>query len=652
MLLIITIPLVRESSAQENVFSHNGYATVNLKRVIDNLHTETINDIEYDPKHDYFITCSDDESAGIFDFTTGENIDYLYEYYNDVRDIALNSNYTLLATADNDGFIMTYKYPEIVKLKMIYAHNYSVSSVIFTYDNSRLISAGDDGLVKIWDVNDNFNIIKIIEAHNNYITKLSCDRWAHFLITASEDKTLKVFDLNSYQLLHTLKGHIDYIRGASISPNGEYIVSGDDSGMIIIWETSTGRVIHKLTHHDDIIRDINITPDGKGFVACSDDRTVSYWDLQTGDLIRVYEGLSDWVYSVDFKTDLEYIITVNDDYRAEVLPFSIDGFKKAIGDSNFGSNEQNKHNSVLSQINKLSVFDNIIQDPTAVSYNDKDKILALSFANGDISLFNVNRNNLNEMGSIDAHDAYINLLKLSPDGRLIISSSYDGSIQIRGINGKILQVIESKRRVNNLIVSSDSRFLVFSDISPSLYIWDMKNKVFTLKKSLHNQISHISFSEDNNTLLICLINGEIISYDVSKNEWGVKTDTPYPVRNLISYNDKLIISDGTSDLRMISLSNVSEKTGQNFLFYSKIKITGKIYNPDKIKDGYDKNIKYFFSLDEYGIIIFWNVMKNGILPVKKLKISQSKIKHAVYSIQSGKLLVITDDNILLTFRIL
>ena len=317
--------------------SSNIPAIVTLKRTIEHIHTESINDVEYDPLHNYFVTASDDDTVGIFDFDTGENIDYI-QCYSNVLDVALNNDYSLLATCDNKGHMIIYKYPELIALKTIFAHYDSGRSLTFSSDGTKLISAGDDGLVKIWDVTDDFNILCVIEAHSDFITKVVTDANSNYIVTASEDNTLKVFDFTTHELLRTLTGHIDYIKGLDISSNGGYIVSGDDSGRIIIWNSHTGELLHTLTHHNDYIRSIDVSDDGKYFIASSDDGTISVWETSTGEFIRLYAVELDWVYDAIITTNGDYVIAVDDGYDAIILPFSQKAFEDASTDSRFKAN--------------------------------------------------------------------------------------------------------------------------------------------------------------------------------------------------------------------------------------------------------------------------------------------------------------------------
>ena len=57
------------------------------------------------------------------------------------------------------------------------------------------------------------------------------------------DRTLKVWDLYSGEILHTLKGHYARISTIAISPEGKYAVSGSYDMNLIAWDMSTGKRI-------------------------------------------------------------------------------------------------------------------------------------------------------------------------------------------------------------------------------------------------------------------------------------------------------------------------------------------------------------------------------------------------------------------------
>ncbi|KAJ3768850.1 dynein regulator [Lentinula raphanica] len=70
-----------------------------------------------------------------------------------------------------------------------------------------------------------------------------------FAVTASRDKTVKIWDIHSGQCLHTLHGHDDWVHAIVFHPNGQYMLTAADDHTIRIWDLKTGRCTRKIEAH-------------------------------------------------------------------------------------------------------------------------------------------------------------------------------------------------------------------------------------------------------------------------------------------------------------------------------------------------------------------------------------------------------------------
>ena len=71
-------------------------------------------------------------------------------------------------------------------------------------------------------------------------------------VSASDDKTLKVWDLESGRELRTLQGHSDWVNGVAVSPDGRRAVSASDDKTLKVWDLETGRELRTLEGHSDL----------------------------------------------------------------------------------------------------------------------------------------------------------------------------------------------------------------------------------------------------------------------------------------------------------------------------------------------------------------------------------------------------------------
>jgi WD40 repeat protein len=98
-------------------------------------------------------------------------------------------------------------------------------------------------------------------------------------VSASWDKTLKVWDTQTRRELRSLTGHGDAVLGVAVAGDGRRAVSGCMDGTVKVWDLKSGR---------EMLTSVALSLDGRWVVSGSRDHTVKLWDLQTGDLVSTF----------------------------------------------------------------------------------------------------------------------------------------------------------------------------------------------------------------------------------------------------------------------------------------------------------------------------------------------------------------------------
>lgn len=79
--------------------------------------------------------------------------------------------------------------------------------------------------------------------------KVAAQAPGQYVVSGSRDKTLKLFDVATQQLLHTFNGHDNWVRGITFHPNGRYFLSVSDDKTLKIWDLKTGRNTKTMDAH-------------------------------------------------------------------------------------------------------------------------------------------------------------------------------------------------------------------------------------------------------------------------------------------------------------------------------------------------------------------------------------------------------------------
>jgi nucleoside phosphorylase len=108
-------------------------------------------------------------------------------------------------------------------------------------------------------------------------------------VSASDDTTLKVWDLGSGQLVRTLEGHTDVVNGVAMTADGRWAVSVSYDTTLKVWDLGSGQLVRTLEGHTYPVNGVAVTTDGRWAVSASEDRTLRIWDLTSGLVVAMME---------------------------------------------------------------------------------------------------------------------------------------------------------------------------------------------------------------------------------------------------------------------------------------------------------------------------------------------------------------------------
>src|SRR5262249_26167917 len=95
--------------------------------------------------------------------------------------------------------------------------------------------------------------------------------------SASQDKTMKLWDVATGRETLTLRGHTVGINNVAYSPDGRRLASASDA-TVRLWDAATGQEILTLRGHTARGLRVASSPDGRRLASASQDRTVRLWD--------------------------------------------------------------------------------------------------------------------------------------------------------------------------------------------------------------------------------------------------------------------------------------------------------------------------------------------------------------------------------------
>ncbi len=132
-------------------------------------------------------------------------------------------------------------------------------------------------------------LLRTLVGHTDEILALEVTPDSQWLISGSEDHTIKVWDIATGQEIYTLTGHTGSVLTLVLTSDGKQVISGSADHTIKVWSLETGQEIYTLRGHQGIIPTLALSSDGKILYSGSEDRTVKLWSLETQQEIAGFE---------------------------------------------------------------------------------------------------------------------------------------------------------------------------------------------------------------------------------------------------------------------------------------------------------------------------------------------------------------------------
>jgi U3 small nucleolar RNA-associated protein 15 len=160
-----------------------------------------------------------------------------------------------------------------------------VYSGSFRNDGKLLVAGGEEGVVRLCDVSTKF-VLRNFKGHEKavHVTKFSPNNM--HVMSASDDRTVRCWDMTTSEELIVLKGHKDHVR-CGAPQSADVWITGSYDHLVRLWDVRTGESINILDHGHPV-ESVLVYPGG-GIIVSAGGPTVKIWDILGGG--RVLDSL-------------------------------------------------------------------------------------------------------------------------------------------------------------------------------------------------------------------------------------------------------------------------------------------------------------------------------------------------------------------------
>ncbi|KAI1315081.1 hypothetical protein EDD11_001323 [Mortierella claussenii] len=284
-------------------------------------HTEGIYCIQFDDNK--IISGSRDNTIKIWDLSTGACLRTYVGHSASV--LCLQYDEDRIVSGSSDTTIIVWELETGKALQRLTGHVDSVLSLRFEKDI--VVSCSKDRTVKIWKISTG-EMIRTLVGHRAAVNAVQFSPESaspspfagspRIVVSASGDKTIKIWSFETGECLRTLEGHARGI--ACIQFEGNLIVSGSSDRSIKIWDIARGECVKTLVGHDGLVRTLQFT--GGRIISGGYDETLKIWDQESGKLLADMEGRhSHRVFKLQFNDSK--IVSCSQDQKIIIWDFAV-----------------------------------------------------------------------------------------------------------------------------------------------------------------------------------------------------------------------------------------------------------------------------------------------------------------------------------------
>jgi WD40 repeat protein len=277
-------------------------------------HTNAVLDVALSPDRCYLASGHEDQTVRVWDLKSGTLVQTLREHTNRVWALAFQpaSQGSILASGSADYTIKLWDWQLGKCLQTLSGHNSWVWSVAFSPNGTQLASGSYDQTVKLWDIGTG-RCLKTLQGHTSPVLSVAFNPKGKILASSDFDGMIKLWNLESEECFSILKGHANSVwylafRAISIGdrdlgststgPTEQLcLLSASFDKTIKLWSLLTGECLKTFEGHQGPTV-TQFSPDGKFIVSGSWDRTVKVWNISTGECEKTLTGHSEAIMSL------------------------------------------------------------------------------------------------------------------------------------------------------------------------------------------------------------------------------------------------------------------------------------------------------------------------------------------------------------------
>ena len=371
-------------------------------------------------------------------------------------------------------------------------HLATINTGALSPDGQRLLTASEDATVRVWDVVTGRELL-LLTGHDNRVNAAVFSSDGRHIASASRDKTIRIWDAISGQEMLRLEGHLDGVKTVAYSPDATQLVSAALDGTSRIWDAASGRELLVLQGHEGIVNSAAYSPDGQYIVTTGLDQTIRIWDAHDGSKLLQLKGHGSSVNMAAYSPD-----------GASIVSASADGSAR-IWDASSGEERL-----------QLRGHEG---DVWAVAYSPDGAHIVTAGADVTVRVWNAQTGA--EVNQLQGHREQILSVTYSVDGGQIVTAGSDWTARIwdAQTGRQMLQVAGHAADVSSAAFSPDGKWVVTASNDGTAWLWNAASGEVLLQLDIPgDRVESAAFSPNGKRIVTAGDDGTARVWDATSGE--------------------------------------------------------------------------------------------------------------------------------------
>ncbi len=437
-----------------------------------------------------------------------------------INSLAYSPSSSIIASGSNDGSIILWNIEDIEKPRAmgepISGDKFYVNAVAFNPDGTHLASGGTAG-IRLWHVDEGRLTETWRDAHDAWITAVAFSSDGKYLVSGCDEGLLRLWSVedvhNIRQIGTPLSAHFG-VRSVAFHPDGKHFVSGGDDDQVLMWnvdkiEAGDGRG-SPIPGHGGEILSLSFDRQGTYLLSGGYQGDLGLWDFKKGRKISVpTEGHRSWIQSVAFSPDGRHMASAGGDGTIRLW---------RLGNGTSAGGPLKNLSGLMRNVVLSSTGDQIVSisergvarlwRSDGVRLLGATKVTSAEFSHDDTRLFLGRDNGAVEIWDTDSATyvgealggprSAVNSIAVGPEGKHVVSVRRDGLAILWDVDS--LSSTDHEAAIESAAFSPDGTRVVLGTNDGTVRLWDVRvrDRVGGAGEGHHGPVESVAFSPDGN----------------------------------------------------------------------------------------------------------------------------------------------------------